>query len=192
MKCIICHMEIIDGLDSFEQCPNGHLVHEECFKSWIMQSLNCPLCSEPYSKSVIQKYKVFLERKVKEKQDAIIDDINRERTQKIVKIAEKMVILKFIESIDSLIEKKDYNTALDRISAVYDKDALASDFKTQTILFLHGKIDFLRERYDLAINFLFKLVKQKYDYPDAFLYLGKAYEKIGLVDKARWAFDRVT
>lgn len=190
MKCIICHMEIIDGLDSSEQCPNGHLVHEECFKSWITQSLNCPLCHEPYA--VIQKYKGFLEQKVKEKQDAIINEINRERTQKIEKIAEKMVVLKFIESIDNLIEKKDYNTALERLSAVYDKDALASDFKAQTILFLHGKINFLRERFDLTINFLFKLVKQKYDYPDAFLYLGKAYEQLGLDDKARWAFDRVT
>jgi hypothetical protein len=34
-------------------------------------------------------------------------------------------------------------------------------------------------------------VKQKFDYPDAFLYLGKAYEELGLEEKAQWAYDRV-
>ena len=43
----------------------------------------------------------------------------------------------------------------------------------------------------MAINSLFKLVKEKFDYPDAFLYLGKSYEALGLEDKAKWAYDRV-
>ena len=54
-----------------------------------------------------------------------------------------------------------------------------------------GKANYLKGRYDLTINFLFKLVKIRYDYPDGFLYLGKAYEKLGLHDKANWAFDRI-
>ena len=58
-------------------------------------------------------------------------------------------------------------------------------------MFLKGKMNFLRGRYDMAINHLFKLVKEKFDYPDAFLFLGKAYKEIGLDDKAQWAFDRV-
>jgi hypothetical protein len=43
----------------------------------------------------------------------------------------------------------------------------------------------------MAIGHLFKLVKEKYDYPEAFLYLGKSYQELGLEDKAKWAFDRV-
>jgi hypothetical protein len=34
-------------------------------------------------------------------------------------------------------------------------------------------------------------VKEKYDYPEGFLYLGKAYEALGLDDKAKWAYERV-
>jgi len=49
----------------------------------------------------------------------------------------------------------------------------------------------MRGRYDLAINQLFKLIKEKYDYPEGFLYLGKAYEALGLEDKAKWAYERV-
>ena len=60
-----------------------------------------------------------------------------------------------------------------------------------TVIFLLGKANFLKGRYDLAINFLFKLVKLRYDYPDGFLLLGKAYEQLGLQDKAKWAFDRI-
>ncbi|MHA1234564.1 MAG: tetratricopeptide repeat protein, partial [Promethearchaeota archaeon] len=63
--------------------------------------------------------------------------------------------------------------------------------KGQDILFLKGKINYMRGRYDLAINQLFKLVKEKYDHPDGFLFLGKAYEALGLDDKAKWAYERV-
>jgi predicted Zn-dependent protease len=66
-----------------------------------------------------------------------------------------------------------------------------SSEKSRRILFLKGKINYLKGRYDLAINQLFKLVKDKYDYPEGFFYLGKAYEALGLVDKAKWAYERV-
>ena len=42
----------------------------------------------------------------------------------------------------------------------------------------------------MAIGHLFKLVKEEYNFPEAFLYLGKAYEKLGLTEKAKWAFER--
>ncbi|MFX0057593.1 MAG: tol-pal system YbgF family protein [Candidatus Hodarchaeota archaeon] len=63
--------------------------------------------------------------------------------------------------------------------------------KGRKITFLRGKINYLLGRYDLAISQLFKLVKEKYDYQDGFLYLGKAYEALGLSDKAKWAYERV-
>lgn len=185
-------MEIIDGVDSFEQCPNGHDVHEECLKEWLIQTVtrNCPLCNTQYTQSLLNKYQSYLDQKVKEKEEAISEQMKQEAKQKLEKIAEKIVFLKFVESIEELIEREEYNKALERLETIYDKDTLALDFKTQTTLFLQGKINYLRKRFDLAINFLFKLVKQKFDYPDAFLYLGKSYQELGLHDQAKWAFER--
>ena len=71
----------------------------------------------------------------------------------------------------------------------YNENAI--DDNNLNILFLLGKANLLRGRYDLAINFLFKLVKIRFNYPDGFLLLGQAYEKIGLRDKAQWAYDRI-
>ena len=58
---------------------------------------------------------------------------------------------------------------------------------------MKGKVYFAMEKYDLAINNLFKLVKNhNFEFPDAFLYFGTAYQAIGLEDKAKWAFDRIS
>ena len=179
MKCIICHIEIVESVDFFEQCPNGHKVHEECLKEWLIQNQSCPLCNTQYSQSLLNKYQSYLDQKVKEKEEAISEQMKQETMQKFEKIAEKIVFLKFVEYVEELIEREEYNKALERLEAVYDKDAIALDFNTQTILFLQGKINYLRKRFDLAINFLFKLVKQRFDYPDAFLYLGKSYQELG-------------
>jgi tetratricopeptide (TPR) repeat protein len=92
-------------------------------------------------------------------------------------------------SIEELIEKKEYDIAIEKL-AVYSERNL-SDYERNKILFLKGKIYYFKERYDMAISNLFRLVKEKFDYPDAFLYLGKAYQELGLEDKAKWAFERV-
>ena len=72
---------------------------------------------------------------------------------------------------------------------IYEENS--TEERNLNTLFLLGKANYLKGRYDLSINFLFKLVKSSYDYPDGFLYLGKAYEKLGLHDKAKWAFERI-
>ncbi|MFW9929163.1 MAG: tetratricopeptide repeat protein, partial [Candidatus Thorarchaeota archaeon] len=97
--------------------------------------------------------------------------------------------LKFLETIDELIRIEEYEYALSRLD-MYD-DYPLTDPKGQQILFLKGKINYLQGKFDLAINFLFKLVKAKYDFPEGFLLLGKSYEALGLKDKAQWAFERV-
>ncbi len=84
---------------------------------------------------------------------------------------------------------KEYEYALSRLD-LHDNDA-TSNQKSQTLMFLKGKINYLRGRYDMSINLLTKLVKDKYDYPEGFLYLGKSYEALGLKDQAKWAYDRV-
>jgi tetratricopeptide (TPR) repeat protein len=175
-------MEIVEGRDILRKCPNGHPVHDECLKEWLPHSSNCPLCNAPYSEDLLEASKKSVLQKETEK-------VSIERQNKIRKIAKKMVFLKFEVSIEELIEKKEYDLAIEKL-AVYSERNL-SDYERNKILFLKGKIYYFKERYDMAISNLFRLVKEKFDYPDAFLYLGKAYQELGLEDKAKWAFERV-
>ncbi len=182
-------MDIMDGLDVKQECPNGHAVHEDCLKEWLAHSMKCPLCNEPYSQNIINRAKGYLEAKEKEKQTILQSQETKETIAKMEKVAEKIVLLKFVEEIEDLIAKKEYEVALDRIQSKFNGEI--KDYKGQMLLFLQGKIHFLKEKYDLAINALFKLVKENFDYPEAFVYLGKSYQELGLEDKAKWAFDRV-
>ena len=187
--CIICHMGIIEGVDSSQDCPNGHLAHTDCLKEWLLHSSNCPLCREPYPDQVIDQFKEFINQKETEKQVSIKNELKQEEIKKMEHIASKITFLKFVESIEILINEQEFEYALSRLDL--HNDGSGSIEKEQDILFLKGKINYTRGRYDLAINQLFKLVKEKYDYSEGFLYLGKAYEALGLGDKAKWAYERV-
>ena len=55
-RCILCHLEIIKGVDSSLGCPNGHLAHIVCLQEWLLHSSNCPLCREPYPERVILEF----------------------------------------------------------------------------------------------------------------------------------------
>ncbi len=182
LNCIICHMEIVEGKDILRKCANDHPVHDECLKEWLLHSPNCPLCNASYSQEIIDQSKNYLKEKKKDK-------ISKEREVKIEEIAEKMVYLKLYSIFDELIESKNYDVALDKLDAINTSNLPVP--QKQEILFLKGKIFYLKGKYDMAIGHLFKLVKEKYDYPEAFLYLGKSYQNLGLEDKANWAFDRV-
>jgi tetratricopeptide (TPR) repeat protein len=188
-SCIICHLNINENTDSFKSCENLHLVHKTCLAEWLLHSHNCPLCSEPYPQSLIDQFKDYKEEKEREKQDALDKELKLESMKKVQEVANKVVFLKFIETIEKLIEEENYNEAIDKLLDSYSETAI--DDNNMKILFLLGKANFLKGRYDLAINFLFKLVKIRFDYPEGFLLLGNAYEKIGLKDKAQWAYDRV-
>ncbi len=188
-NCIICHLGIIEGLDKFEICPNGHPTHFDCLKEWLVHSNCCPLCSENYPESLISKFRGFLEKKEKEEHEYLENVLKKDTVKKMEIVADQVAFLKFIETIDQLIEIEEYEYALSRLDM--HNEYTITDPKGQQILFLKGKINYLRGRFDLAINFLFKLVKEKYDYPEGFLLLGKAYEALGLKDKAKWAFERV-
>ena len=188
-SCIVCHLQINESSDSFFTCSNGHPIHNNCLAEWLLNSQNCPLCSEPYLQNLIDQFKDFMEQKEKEKLDALEEEKRKEDMKKVEKLANKIVLLKLTESVENLIEEKKYDEALEKLMDLYDESNIGE--KNIKILFLLGKTNYLKGRYDLAINFLFKLVKIKYDYPDGFLYLGKAYEKLGLLNKAKWAYDRV-
>jgi len=188
-SCIICHLSINENTDSFKACENLHLVHKTCLAEWLMHSHNCPLCNEPYHQSLIGEFKDYMYEKEMEKQVAIKRELKEESLKKVQEVTNKIVFLKVIESIEKLIEEKRYNEAIAQLLDSYNEAGI--DDNNLKILFLLGKANLLKGRYDLAINFLFKLVKIRFDYPDGFLLLGNAYEKIGLNDKAQWAYDRI-
>jgi len=188
VNCIICHMLIIEGLDDKETCPNDHPVHGSCLMEWLTKSNTCPLCSESYAPEVLLRFKDYLEQKNQEKMNELENQIKEEQIGEVNKVTEKVIFLKSIEKIEKLVEKHKYNLALDKVESLGDFPL--TNYKGQQIFFLKGKINFLRERYDLAINQLFRLVKEKFDFPDGFLYLGKSYEALGLTDKAKWAYER--
>jgi tetratricopeptide (TPR) repeat protein len=188
-SCIVCHLTIDNTSDSLFTCNNDHPVHRDCLAEWLLHSQNCPLCSDPYPQNIIDQFQDYKDQKEKEKQEALDKELEKEAMQKMEGAVQKVIFLKFIESIEVLVEEEKYDEAVDMLLGVYKENAI--DENNLTILFHLGKANFLKGRYDLTINFLFKLVKIRFDYPDGFLYLGKAYEKLGLHDKAKWAFDRI-
>ena len=188
-SCIVCHLNIDENTDSLFKCNNDHPVHKYCLAEWLMHSPNCPLCSDPYPQSVIDQFKDYMEKKEQEKQTALDKELQKESQKKMQEVANKIVFLKFIDTIEQQIEEEKYNEAIEKLLDEYNESSV--DDRNSNILFLLGKANFLKGRYDLTISFLFKLVKIRFDYPDGFLYLGKAYEKLGLKDKAQWAFDRI-
>ena len=188
-NCIICHLGINEGKNTFQECPNGHPAHKDCLKEWLIHSSNCPLCNETYPQNVIEKFKEYLDQKEFEKKERFENQVRKETLNNIEKITEKYAFKKFINSVEILIEQKEFDYALSRLE-MHNENELSPE-KKRKALFLKGKVNYMKGRYDLAINFLFKLVKDKFDYPEGFLYLGKSYEALGLTDKAKWAYERV-
>ena len=138
---------------------------------------------------MITKFENFLAEREKEHNEILKKELEQESIRKMEVVANQVAFLKFVETIEELIEIEEYEYALSRLE-LHNEYPITNP-KGQQILFLKGKINFLRGRFDLTVNFLFKLVKTKFDFPDAFLLLGKSYEALGLKDKAQWAFERV-
>lgn len=184
-SCIICHLPIEEDSDEYDECPNGHAAHISCLREWLTHSFNCPLCNIKYDEEIIQKHQSYLDKKEKEKKEALILQMEEENKRKIKRIGEKIIFLKGMEMIEKFVKQKNYKKALELVDDMED-----SDNKKHDIMFLRGKINFLRGRYDIAINHLFKLVKQDFEFPQAWLYLGRSYQALGLEDKAKWAFER--
>ena len=188
-SCIVCHLEIENNPEVLFKCTNEHPIHKSCLAEWLLHSQNCPLCTEPYSQNVISQFEDHLEQKEQEKQAVIDAEKKKEDLRKMEELANNIIFLKAIEEIEQLIEVKQYEEAIEKLLELYEEGSF--DARGQKVLFLLGKVNFLKGRFDLTINFLFKLVRKNFDYPEGFLFLGKAYEKVGLHDKAKWAFDRV-
>lgn len=187
VNCIICHMKIDLKEGSYDQCPNGHMIHKECLIEWLSNSQSCPLCNAPYSEEITTKYDKLLREIEKEKIEALKEQREQNNVETIKEIGKKMLFLKLVDEAEKKIANQDYIGALKLLDEFKNK---FENYKSKQIMFLRGKINFLRGRYDMAVNHLFRLVKKDFEYPEAFLYLGKAYEALGLNDKAKWAFER--
>jgi len=188
-SCIVCHLTVDEISHSYFECDNGHPIHYHCLADWLLHSKNCPLCSDPYPDSVLAKFQDFIKEKEKEKQEAIDQELENEANVKMEAVTKKIIFLKFIETVEHLIDGKKYDDAIELLMESYNDRS--SDESNLKILFLLGMANYLRGRYDLAINFLFKLVKLNFDYPDGFLFLGKSYEALGMKEKADWAYQRI-
>ena len=188
-SCIVCHLTVDEISHSYFECDNGHPIHYHCLADWLLHSKNCPLCSDPYPDSVLAKFQDFIKEKEKEKQEAIDQELENEANEKMEAVTKKIIFLKFIETVEHLIDGKKYDDAIELLMESYNDRS--SDESNLKILFLLGMANYLRGRYDLAINFLFKLVKLNFDYPDGFLFLGKSYEALGMKEKADWAYQRI-
>jgi len=187
-SCIICHTEIDKSTEKAYDCPSGHPTHETCLSQWILHSESCPLCSKKYDSYIILRCNAYLAKKTEEKEGTLEEQLIKKKKAKIEIIASKIVFSKYIGIIDDLIEKHEFDSALEKLTTL--EGAELSKNKDHFLMFLKGKTFFLKGRYDMAIGHLFKLVKDEYDFPEAFLYLGKSYEQLGLTEKAKWAFDR--
>jgi tetratricopeptide (TPR) repeat protein len=182
-------MDINEGVEKTYNCPNQHPVHDTCLAEWLLHSPKCSLCNRDYDSYLIAKSKDFIEQKAKEKNLSVEEQMRMQKRTKIEKIAEKMVFLKQVDAIENLIEQKEYDKALEELN-VLEGQNLSKD-KRFTVSFLKGKTFYFKGRYDMAISHLLKVIRENYEFPEVFLYLGKSYEKLGLTEKAKWAFDSI-
>jgi predicted Zn-dependent protease len=180
-------MEIIEKIDEYEECPNGHAAHTNCLKEWLANSYECPLCNTRYSDEIIEKYKEYIKKVEQKKAEELKQQQEEQFQEEIKEIAKKILFLKITNQVEESIAQQDYSAALNLLEGFNKK---FPDYKPNKIMFLKGKINFLKGRYDMCINILFKLVKEDFDYPEAFDYLGRAYKTLGLEEKAQWAFER--
>ena len=183
--CIICHEEIESDHTSYS-CPNGHPAHDYCLKDWMLNSQNCPLCTEKYSAEVLSTFSGFLKSVQAKEEEEKLKKIEEELIASITKAAAEIFELQQLEKIHELHDLKEFEKALQYLFTMIDNNN-----ENNHVLFLIGKTFFLKEQFDLAINYFMKLVKKDYYYPEAFLYMGKSYEALGLEDKAKWAYERV-
>ena len=201
-KCVICHNEIdiplifhdslhLNQRNNYAKCLNDHFIHiNPCLEQWILYSKNCPVCSNQYPDSLLQEMEGF----IKHTQEMGKKKIEKEKVELLAsqiasdlqKQEKKTEIIIKIDYSKRLISEGKFIKSLSLLFDIIDNH----DPENREAIFLIGKVRYLEERYDLSISNLMKLVKVDHDYPFAFYYLGKSYEKLGLKEKAIWAFER--
>lgn len=202
VSCVICHMQV--GLLSFEinsviqreyvGCPNGHIVHRECLKKWLIHNKSCPLCQIEYNVQIISIFNEYLDQMKKDQQDAA-ERAKRLKEQEELKKKEGPTLDpeqqdKF-QRAEKLAKEKNFSAALNifwDLAETLEKTPKHPGYLK--VLLNIGMINYATGNYAVAVNQLMKLVRIDFKYPLGFYYLGLCYEKIGMPDKAKWAYER--
>lgn len=201
ISCVICHLTVSTDFQSeinamnksrnYVKCPNEHVTHiEPCLVNWLEHSENCPVCGTKYSDFVLSQFKSIADHKKKEREEREQQERAMEEALMAVEEEQKMEaqnqIADKLSRAEMLMNKERFPPALNILYDVLDND----DPDNLKARFLIGKAHFMNHRFDLAVSNLMKLVKIDFHYPLAFYYIGKSFDKLGLMDKVQWAFER--
>ena len=198
ISCVVCHNKIslnphaeiayMSQMLNYAVCNNGHIVHiEPCLKFWLLQSKTCPVCNTEYDPLLLANFQSFIDETKKQEAERKQNEAAIAQSLADIRSSEKNTdVIDKLSRAKKLIEEKKYPAALNVLFDLLDNN----DPNNMNALFLIGKAQFFNLRYDLAISNLMKVVKNKFEFPFAFYYLGKSFQEVGLPDKAKWAFER--
>lgn len=197
--CHICHQPIVlinvhdkIGID-YVGCPNGHLMHRECLKHWMVKNKECPMCHTPFEAQIIAIFDEYIEQLKRD------EELKADQAKKLKEEAEKAKaeaaknpeLEEIIARCHRLQDEQNYTAAMNLFWDVLDlKVPNQKDPYHQKILLELAKLYIQMGKPLLAVTQLMKLVKIEYEYPLAFYYMGKAYDKVDQPDKALWAYER--
>jgi tetratricopeptide (TPR) repeat protein len=196
--CIICRQPIDVSAEPtlddcfnavFASCPNGHVIHVACLRDWMVQGApTCPFCSTPYGEAIsnaFQEYAAYLAQ-VCEAEEAAANEAWC-AAEAAAQAALDAVQVE-IDEAERWVEAGEYKRAVDRAWSLIDGGVKGKQHSH--CLLLLGRAYLGQRQTALAIKQLMNLVRDDFDYPLGFYYLGLAYESLSLNDKAVWAFKR--
>ena len=108
---------------NFVGCPNGHLVHYECLKKWIIHSSNCSVCHEMYDTPVINVFKEYLEQMERDREEAEKRERElQEKKEKLKQVSqeEDPEYLEKFERVEKLISLEKFMEALNLLWDMID------------------------------------------------------------------------
>jgi tetratricopeptide (TPR) repeat protein len=202
MLCVICHQPInlthfgmgrVILEQNYVGCPNGHLLHRECLKHWIVKNRDCPVCHEPYDVRVISVYNDYLnqldaDRKVAEERKRQLESqaaVAQDQPAADPDYEAKM------QQAEQYALKEDFTAAMNIYWDILDQKKYPEKDARHLRLLLHLALVYYRMgKFAMSVKQLMNLVKIDFEYPLAFYYLGMSYEEVDLPDKAKWAYER--
>lgn len=156
-------------------------------RQWFLSSRTklCPVCSEAYDlqhhAGVFAKWEETLANQLKQREAAAQQE-EYAACQAEQRVRDEMKAK--LDVISELISKEQFRAAVDKAFDILDEDETQVD-----ALFLLGKTFYKMGKYALSVNHLMKLVKLDFGYPGAFFFLGRAYDKLELPGKVKWAYQ---
>jgi tetratricopeptide (TPR) repeat protein len=199
--CVVCHQPIMinnfgTGKIILEQnyvgCPNGHLVHRDCLKQWIIHSKSCPVCHTEYNMRIINVFNDYVKQVKEDKLRA--EKLKEQRLIEESKTVDELDEPEFKETFmraEKLVQEGNFSGATNIYWDVIDQKKYGQKDPRFKKILLFLSIAYLKMgKAAMAVRQLMKLVKIDYSYPLSFYYLGVSYSEVGLPDKEKWALER--